>query len=200
MTRTSLSPRCSRSSAARRCRLLTQEEPLPSSGRYYVTMADGVELAAFVSVPAGLGRPTAAGDPRVRRLQRRVRAVLLHPVPRRPRRLRIVHAGLRGTGCSAGRFQLYSDLSAEDGATLVEWIAAQPWSNGDVGMYGHSYSATMAVYTAAKQPPSLRAITIDGLMDDLYRDLVYPGGWRTPASRSCGSPRRGRCRSGRAAR
>ena len=34
----------------------------------------------------------------------------------------------------------------------------------------------MAVMTAAKQPPSLRAITVDGLMDDLYRDLVYPGG------------------------
>jgi uncharacterized protein len=148
----------------------------PSSGRQYVAMADGVELAAWVQLPRDWdGRPVptileydgynGGSAPSYFGQFIDVRDDYA-----------IVHAGVRGTGCSGGRFQVFSDISAEDGATLVEWIAAQPWSNGDVGMYGHSYSATMAVMTAAKRPPSLRAITLDGLMDDLYRDLVYPGG------------------------
>lgn len=152
------------------------EEDLPVSGRRYIAMADGVELATFVAFPKDWdGQPLPAifeydgyngGS-----------AAAFYPqVLGLGKDYVIVHAGVRGTGCSGGRFELFSDLSAEDGVTLVEWIAAQPWSNGDVGMVGHSYSATMAVYTAAKRPPSLRAITVDGLMDDLYRDLVYPGG------------------------
>ncbi len=153
--------------------MAAQEQP--QSGRRYVQMADGVELAAWVQFPAdwdgsplpaileydgynGGSAPSYFGQ-------------FIDTTP-----YVVVHAGVRGTGCSGGRFQLFSELAAQDGATLVEWIADQPWSNGDVGMYGHSYSATMAVYTAAQRPPSLRAITVDGVMEDLYRDLVYPGG------------------------
>ncbi|MCA1708750.1 MAG: hypothetical protein LC808_37910, partial [Actinobacteria bacterium] len=45
-----------------------------------------------------------------------------------------LHASVRGTGCSGGEFDLFSWRSALDGREIVEWIADQPWSNGDVGI------------------------------------------------------------------
>lgn len=87
-----------------------------------------------------------------------------------------VHASVRGTGCSSGEFDLFSWRSALDGRELVEWIAEQPWSNGDVGIYGHSYGGITGFMVAATQPPHLKAASLSGLIDDLYRGIVYPGG------------------------
>ena len=45
-----------------------------------------------------------------------------------------VLASLRGTGCSSGEFDVFSWRSALDGREVIDdWIARQPWSNGDVG-------------------------------------------------------------------
>ena len=87
-----------------------------------------------------------------------------------------VHASVRGTGCSGGEFDLFSWRSALDGRELVEWIADQPWSNGDVGIYGHSYSGITGFMVTATQPPHLRVTSVSGLIDDIYRGIVYPGG------------------------
>lgn len=87
-----------------------------------------------------------------------------------------VHASVRGTGCSGGEFDLFSWRSAIDGREIVEWIADQPWSNGDVGIYGHSYSGITGFMVTATQPPHLRVSSVSGLIDDLYRGIVYPGG------------------------
>ena len=87
-----------------------------------------------------------------------------------------VHASVRGTGCSGGEFDLFSWRSALDGRELVEWIADQPWSDGDVGIYGHSYSGITGFMVTATRPPHLRVASLSGLIDDLYRGIVYPGG------------------------
>ncbi|HEY8393389.1 MAG TPA: CocE/NonD family hydrolase [Thermaerobacter sp.] len=87
-----------------------------------------------------------------------------------------VHASIRGTGCSGGEFDLFSWRTALDGREIIEWIARQPWSNGKVGIMGHSYSGITGFMVAATQPPHLTAVTVSGLIDDLYRGLVYPGG------------------------
>ncbi len=87
-----------------------------------------------------------------------------------------VHASVRGTGCSSGEFDLYSWRSALDGREVIEWIARQPWSNGKVGIMGHSYGGATGFMVAATQPPHLTAMTVSGLIDDLYRGIVYPGG------------------------
>ncbi len=85
-------------------------------------------------------------------------------------------ANVRGTGCSDGEFDLFSDVSAWDGHHLIEWAAAQPWSNGEVGLFGHSYSGITATMIAATRPPHLKVLSTSGLLGDLYRDIVYPGG------------------------
>lgn len=85
-------------------------------------------------------------------------------------------ANVRGSGCSGGEFDLFSNVSAWDGHHLIEWAAAQPWSNGEVGLFGHSYSGITATMIATTRPPSLKVLSISGLLGDLYRDIVYPGG------------------------
>ena len=70
-----------------------------------------------------------------------------------------VVAEARGTGASYG--QHHGDMSgveAMDGHDLVEWSAAQPWSNGRVGMRGHSYRGMSQHLTASAAPPHLVAI------------------------------------------
>lgn len=87
-----------------------------------------------------------------------------------------IHASVRGTGCSGGEFDLFSWRSALDGREVIEWINRQPWSNGRIGYYGHSYGGITGFMIASTRPPSLDAVSVSGLIDDLYRGIVYPGG------------------------
>src|SRR2546425_13140235 len=83
----------------------------------------------------------------------------------------------RGIGQSDGVFyNWYSDQEARDGYDLVEWAAAQPWSNGNVGMVGVSYFAVIQYLVAAQQPPHLKAIFPYDGWGDTYRDTMYHGG------------------------
>ena len=88
-----------------------------------------------------------------------------------------VHASARGTGCSSGEFDLFSWRSALDGKEIIDnWIPTQSWSNGSVGILGHSYGGITGFMVAATQPQHLQAATLSGLIDDLYRGIVNPGG------------------------
>jgi predicted acyl esterase len=88
-----------------------------------------------------------------------------------------VLANLRGSGCSSGEFDVFSWRSALDGREVIDnWIAKQPWSNGDVVIFGHSYSGLTGMMVAATRPEHLRAVSASGLFGDVYRDIVYPGG------------------------
>lgn len=86
---------------------------------------------------------------------------------------------LRGTGSSGGeqRPPFHPD-EADDGVAAVEWAAGQAWCDGCVGMWGHSYGAVMAMRTAARRTPHLKAIVpVMGLLDP-ERDFVHPDGLR----------------------
>jgi len=88
-----------------------------------------------------------------------------------------VLASVRGTGCSSGEFDLFSWRSALDGKEVIDkWIARQPWSDGNVVIFGHSYSGITGLFVASTRPNHLRAVSSSGLIGDLYRDIVYPGG------------------------
>jgi uncharacterized protein len=89
----------------------------------------------------------------------------------------VVHANLPGSGCSSGEYSLYSHEHAGLGAEVIDdWIVDQPWSNGDVGLLGHSFSGATAVLIASHRPEHLRAMTVSGLVDDNYRGITFPGG------------------------
>lgn len=83
----------------------------------------------------------------------------------------------RGTACSEGTFQpLRADRWGPDGADVVAWAAAQPWSDGGVGMIGYSFTGVSQLATAAYAGPALKAIAPGNVFPDLYRDMIYPGG------------------------
>ena len=64
----------------------------------------------------------------------------------------------RGFGMSPGA-RLGSG-EGEDFYDGVEWAAAQPWSDGNVGMTGVSGLANCQYYTAQQRPPHLKAIAV----------------------------------------
>ena len=87
-----------------------------------------------------------------------------------------VIAQVRGAGYSQGQWNFFDENEQSDGYDLVEWIAKQPWCDGNVGMIGDSYWSWSQYQTAAQQPPHLKCICLCDGTTDLYRDLCYQGG------------------------
>ena len=89
-----------------------------------------------------------------------------------------VIANVRGSGASEGLFHLTGPQEVRDGYDLIEWIAAQPWCDGNVAMLGISYFAFLSLYTAAQDPapPHLRTVYAPCASTDQYRDNYYHGG------------------------
>ncbi|MBM3679586.1 MAG: CocE/NonD family hydrolase [Actinobacteria bacterium] len=84
---------------------------------------------------------------------------------------------VRGVNKSEGDYRGWmSKQEGEDGYDLVEWIAAQPWCDGNVGMVGISYFGTIQLHVAAEQPPHLRAIMPWNGVADFYREATHHGG------------------------
>lgn len=83
---------------------------------------------------------------------------------------------VRGTGNSGGCFGFGSAAEQQDQAVLVEWLAAQPWSNGRVAMYGLSYPGTTPWEAAVLNPPSLKTILPGGIISDPYLFFTTPQG------------------------
>jgi putative CocE/NonD family hydrolase len=91
-------------------------------------------------------------------------------------RYAVLGVSIRGTGCSTGTFDLRGPHEAPDGAAAVAWAAHQPWSTGKVGLFGDSFPALTQPRVAALHPDGLAAIAPFQLVDDVYRDVGYPGG------------------------
>ncbi len=89
-----------------------------------------------------------------------------------------VHAvfNVRGSGKSGGYYQLMGPLEVQDICNLIDWLAAQSWSTGDVGMFGVSYFARLAKAVAAVGPTPLKAIFAPFAGTDDYRHRCYHGG------------------------
>jgi len=69
----------------------------------------------------------------------------------------IVAQDTRGRFASEGEFEPFVH-EVEDGADAITWAASQPWSSGQVGMFGVSYQGLTQWQAAREQPAALRAI------------------------------------------
>jgi hypothetical protein len=167
-----------------------------------VPMRDGVTLAA--DVYSGVGdepRPAlVALSPYGKELQA---LALTMPPQRRPSPMwdgcieagdiaRVVGEGyahvigdLRGSGASEGEhignYNAGGVPLGQDAYDVIEWVAEQPWCDGNVGMIGISYFGSMQVFAAAERPPHLKAIFVSGGHFDFY-ETTYHGGimWFMP--------------------
>src|SRR3990167_8758640 len=79
-------------------------------------------------------------------------------------------------GKSQGQFQMMGPLEVQDVCDVIQWLAAQPWSDGNVGMFGVSYFAWLQLQVGALNPPHLKAIFAPWGATDFYRDVFYHGG------------------------
>jgi putative CocE/NonD family hydrolase len=80
----------------------------------------------------------------------------------------------RGRFGSEGTDRVYFD-DGIDGYDTMEWVAAQPWCNGRVGMAGSSAGGITSYATAAQNPPHLFAIFAQAASANLYNEVVYEG-------------------------
>jgi len=83
---------------------------------------------------------------------------------------------VRGSGNSGGCLELGGIDEQRDQAFLVEWLGKQPWSNGRVGMYGHSYHGWTPWMAAVQAPPALKTIVASGIVTDPYTFSYGPEG------------------------
>ena len=153
----------------------------------YVPMPDGVQLAVDVCLPAD-GPPRDAFP------------VIFQYTPYRRARVNpktgavsdlstdgeakfflshgyaLVAADMRGTGASMGWMMDFMPRLAHDGKELVDWIAAQPWCDGNVGMMGDSYLGWSQTATGSQGPKALKCIAPSVIPLDGYTGERSPGG------------------------
>jgi putative CocE/NonD family hydrolase len=89
-----------------------------------------------------------------------------------------VRVDMRGSGDSEGvMLDEYTPTELDDGVDVINWLAAQPWCTGKVGMFGISWGGFNALQVAALRPEPLKAIVTVCSTDDRYdNDVHYTGG------------------------
>jgi putative CocE/NonD family hydrolase len=154
----------------------------------YVAMRDGTRLAVDIFRPARGGQPVQDPLPVIWAYERFQHAIIVQgreftELDRFPYLKTLLQHGYviaaadaRGSGASFGTSQgLFMPQEMLDTYDLTGWFAAQPWCNGNVGMYGKDYAGTMQYLAASTAPPHLKAIMPEMAPADLYA-FVYPGG------------------------
>jgi len=154
----------------------------PGAVEEYAVMRDGTRLAANVFRPAGKGPwPVILSRTPYLKDGRRTEQ---NPNPAEglaKQAKRYTDAGyvyvlqdVRGKGRSQGFYAAFEN-DIEDGYDSVEWAAAQPWSNGKVGMTGGSALGITANSAAMANPPHLVAAYVVVAPADRL-SYSYPGG------------------------
>ena len=82
----------------------------------------------------------------------------------------------RGAGRSPGVIENWLPRETKDLYDCIEWVAAQSWCTGKVGMNGISYFAMNQWHVASLQPPHLAALCVWEGAADYYRDVGRHGG------------------------
>ena len=86
----------------------------------------------------------------------------------------VVIQDVRGRYASDGEFDAYKN-EGRDGYDTIEWAAAQPWSNGEVGTFGLSYPGAVQWLASIENPPHLKAM-VPAMTFSTPRNFFYSGG------------------------
>jgi uncharacterized protein len=147
----------------------------------WIPMADGTRLAARLFLPVS-ATTTPAGAvleylPYRKRDGYRYRDDVAGPFLANSG-IAMIRVDIRGTGDSDGTMiDEYLPIEQADALTVIDWIAHQPWCNGQVGMRGISYGSFTALQAAAKAPAALKAIVSTCGTEQRYLDDIhYRGG------------------------
>jgi putative CocE/NonD family hydrolase len=140
-----------------------------------IPMRDGVELAADVYLPVEAARPAPA-------------IVTITPYDKSSGLLitaearyyqengyAFVAVDCRGRGKSEGEWRAIVN-DHEDGHDVVEWVAAQPWCTGKVGMTGLSYMGWTQWAAASQFPPHLTCMVSTSAAGRWQQEIPYTDG------------------------
>ncbi|WP_300513814.1 CocE/NonD family hydrolase [Aliiroseovarius sp.] len=149
---------------------------LPDEG---IILSDGTRLSARIWRPAD-GTPVPAileYLPYRKRDGTCARDALTHPYFA-ARGYACIRVDMRGNGDSEGLMtDEYAPQEQADALEVIDWLAAQPWCDGNVGMMGISWGGFNALQVAALDPKPLKAIvTLCSTVDRFADDIHYKGG------------------------
>lgn len=88
----------------------------------------------------------------------------------------IVHVDQRGTGTSEGLWQVFGEREKQDSVEVLDWINAQPWSNGQIGVMGSSFTGITAMQAAATGSDRVKAAYAMVPSADIAGDIAFNGG------------------------
>lgn len=147
----------------------------------WITLPDGCRLAARVWMPDDAQEEPVPAIleylPYRKRDGTAVRDQLTHPYFA-GYGYACLRVDMRGNGESDGVMSdEYTVQEQEDCLALIDWIAAQPWCTGAVGMIGISWGGFNGLQVAFRQPEALKAVVTLCSTDDRYADDIhYKGG------------------------
>jgi putative CocE/NonD family hydrolase len=146
--------------------------------RRFLTMDDGVRIAVTLHTPDHVPGPwPVVFEARPYRKDDISDASAIYRRLCDEGGLAVCRADVRGTGSSAGvALDEYTGREWQDWLDVIAWLAGQPWSNGNVGMFGTSYSGFNSLQVAALRPPALKAIIPIYATDRRFTDDVHYGG------------------------
>lgn len=143
-----------------------------------ITMPDGVRLAADIYWPAstedGEKLPVLLEYTPYRKTDSRSATLPLYSYFVR-HGYAVARVDIRGTGNSEGVTipHEYSDIELNDGEVVIDWLASQAWSNGNIGMFGISWGGFNSIQMALRQPPALKTFIALMATEALYQEDVH---------------------------
>jgi predicted acyl esterase len=147
--------------------------------RAWIPMRDGIRLAATLYMPGG----AKAGEKFPALLEylpyRKDDGTAAEDYVKHAYFARRGYVGarvdIRGFGASEGAppEREYSEQEQRDGEQIIDWLAHQPWSNGNVGMFGISWGGFNSLQMAMRHPPALKAILAVDATAELFHDDVH---------------------------
>lgn len=146
-----------------------------------IRMSDGVHLSARIWLPSHVvDNPVSAileYIPYRKRDMVRVRDERNHVFFAR-QGFASVRVDMRGSGDSEGYMEdMYGIRELSDAKEVIEWIAAQQWCNGQVGMMGTSWGGTSSLQATIEKPVALKAVIAVCATDNRFEDDIhYMGG------------------------
>ncbi len=153
----------------------------------YLTMRDGIRIAIDVIRPAQGGKVAEEKLPVIWSHTRYRRATLrdgkVYSVVDSPLYQSFIRSGyilanadVRGSGASFGSWRgIFTPEESRDAYEITEWLATQPWCDGNVGMFGGSYLGITQLMAASTRPPHLKAIFPFVALFDLYGVAYHNG-------------------------
>ncbi|GLQ29611.1 CocE/NonD family hydrolase [Litoribrevibacter albus] len=167
-----------------------REELYPNTvmTREYVTMPDGTTLAAYVTLPADeSGNAIEEAFPTILIISD-YNTELGNVLPPKlgtfmgaadPYMVKRGYASVtfdgRGTGNSEGTWDAWGS-SQQDYEPIIDWVTAQSWNDGNIGVRGVSDLSINALFAAETGHPAIKAVFALEPIGDAYRDTAVTGG------------------------